>query len=108
MTLPLILNCNPASAADNSLRHDKTVPTSAPHLCISGFLIDCAEDDSLKFELDLNSSYNEQLVQLLGHTSLNAMAECEWELTDEQTDQISTAIGQSLPKGLSLFIGVEA
>lgn len=78
------------------------------YLCICGFLADSAEDDSLKFELDLDSSFNDQILQLLGHRSLNAMAECEWLLASEQAAQISEIIGQSLPANLKLFIGVEA
>jgi hypothetical protein len=78
------------------------------YLCISGFLPDNAEDDSLKFELDLDGSFNEQILQFLGHNSLNAMAEGEWLLANEQVTQISLIIGQSLPANLKLFIGVEA
>nr|WP_256577481.1 pyocin S6 family toxin immunity protein [Pseudomonas sp. R37(2017)] len=47
------------------------------YLCISGFLPDSSEDDSLKFELELDSSVNDEIVNLLGHKSLNAMAEGE-------------------------------
>ncbi|APC17683.1 hypothetical protein BLL42_18825 [Pseudomonas frederiksbergensis] len=78
------------------------------YLCISGFLPDSAEDDSLHFELDLDGSFNDEIVQLLGHRNLNAMAEGEWLLADEQAAQISKIIGQSLPTHLKLFIGVEA
>jgi hypothetical protein len=78
------------------------------YLCISGFLPDSAEDDSLKFELDLDASFNDRIVQLLGHRSLNSMAEGEWLLAREQVTQVSELIGQSLPTNLKLFIGVEA
>ncbi|VVO09749.1 pyocin S6 family toxin immunity protein [Pseudomonas fluorescens] len=54
------------------------------YLCIGGFLPDSAEDDSLKFELDLDDSFNDEIVQLLGYRSLNAMAEGEWLLATEQ------------------------
>lgn len=77
------------------------------YLCINGFLPDSVEDDSLKFELDLDSSFNDEIVQLLGHGNLNAMAEGEWLLTGEQAVKISNIIGQSLPTHLKLFIGVE-
>ncbi|WP_256261444.1 pyocin S6 family toxin immunity protein [Pseudomonas gingeri] len=33
-------------------------------LCISGFLPDNSHDDSLKFELCLDPSYNEKIVKL--------------------------------------------
>ncbi|RRV07044.1 hypothetical protein EGJ27_14785 [Pseudomonas sp. v388] len=76
------------------------------HLCISGFLTD-SDDDSLRFELDLNQSLNEQVVRLLGHKNLNTLAECEWPLTVEQAERLSALIGYQLPKDLKLFIGVE-
>lgn len=78
------------------------------YLCITGFLPDNPEDDLLKFELDLDSCVNEQVVQLLGHRSLNSMAEGEWPLTEEQITQISAFINQPLPTDLKLFIGVYA
>lgn len=78
------------------------------YLCISGFLPDSAEDDSLKFELDLNASFNDQIVKLLGHKSLNEMASGEWLLTTEEVQQIALLINQPIPSDLDLFIGVEA
>ncbi|MNL12917.1 hypothetical protein D3C87_1338000 [compost metagenome] len=77
------------------------------YLCITGFLSD-NEDDSLKFELNLDSSFNDQIVQLLGHRSLNAMAEGLWPLTSEQIAQIFELIEQSIPTDLEILIGVEA
>ncbi|UVJ46429.1 pyocin S6 family toxin immunity protein [Pseudomonas sp. LS1212] len=78
------------------------------YLCITGFLPDNAEDDSLKYELDVDISFNDQIVQLLGHRSLNAMAEGLWPLTSEQVAQISELIGQTIPTDLEILIGVEA
>ncbi len=77
------------------------------YLCISGFLRDSTEDDSLKFELDLNVSFNDQIVKLLGHKSLNEMASGEWLLTTEEAQQIALLVNQSIPVDLKLFIGVE-
>ncbi|WP_434696835.1 pyocin S6 family toxin immunity protein [Pseudomonas sp. Z1-14] len=53
------------------------------YLSISGFLPDEEEDDSLQFDLDLDESFDDQIVQFLGHRSLNAMAKGEWLLTNE-------------------------
>jgi hypothetical protein len=78
------------------------------YLSISGFLPDEEEDDSLQFDLDLEESFNGQIMQLLGHRSLNAMAEGEWLLTNEQVTEISKIIGVPLPTNLELFIGVLA
>ncbi|MGY4814635.1 pyocin S6 family toxin immunity protein [Pseudomonas chlororaphis subsp. piscium] len=77
------------------------------YLCISGFLPSPAEDDSIKYELDIDAAFNEQIVQLLGHESLEAMAEGLWPLTNEQVAQISELIGQALPGDLEMLIGVE-
>ena len=77
------------------------------YLCISGFLPNDPEDDLIKFELDVDHSFNDQIVQALGHKSINAMAEGEWQLTSEQAARISEILGQELPIDLNLFVGVE-
>lgn len=77
------------------------------YLCISGFLPNDPEDDLIKFELDVGHSFNDQIVQALGHKSINAMAEGEWQLTSEQAARISEILGQELPIDLNLFVGVE-
>ncbi|MFS2158277.1 pyocin S6 family toxin immunity protein [Pseudomonas sp. Pseusp122] len=73
-----------------------------------GFLLDSTEDDSLKFELQIDSVFNEQIIQFLGHRSLNAMAEGDWILTSEQVAKLSSLIEQPLPADLKLLIGVVA
>ncbi|MNJ68214.1 hypothetical protein D3C77_644430 [compost metagenome] len=78
------------------------------YLCITGFLPDIFEDSSLKYELDVDSTFNDQIIQLLGHASLNEMASGEWLLTAEQAQQIALLINQPIPSNLDLFIGVEA
>ena len=77
------------------------------HLCISGFLPDDDEDDLIKFELVVDGSFNEQIVQFLGHPSLNAIAEGEWLLTSEQVEQLSSIIRQHLPRDLKMYNGLE-
>ena len=78
------------------------------YLCISGFLRGVNEDDSLKFDFDLDEHLNDQIVRILGHRSLNAMSEGEWLLTKEQVIELSQIIGESLPTDLDLYIGVLA
>lgn len=78
------------------------------YLCIHGFLPDNDEDDSLKFKLKINGSFNDQIVQSLSHRSLDEMAEGEWLLTNEQVTRLSSIIEQPLPTNLDLFIGVIA
>ena len=78
------------------------------YLCVDGFLLDSTEDDSLQFELEITRSLTEEIVKLLGHRSINAMAAGQWRLSDEQITQLSSIIGHSLPTDLKLFIGVEA
>ncbi len=77
------------------------------YLCITGFLPDSFKDNSLKYELDVDTAFNDQIVQLLGHKSLNEMASGEWLLTAEQAQQISALINQPIPRNLEIFIGVE-
>ena len=76
------------------------------YLRLYGFLPGDDEDDSLKFKLPIDRSFTDQIIKLLGHQDLNAMAEGEWLLTSEQVVQLSLVIGQTLPADLDLFIGV--
>jgi hypothetical protein len=76
--------------------------------CISGFLADSSEDDSLKFELDLDESLIQGILPILGLESINEMAAGEWLLSTEQIIKMSTLVGQPLPIDLQLFIGLEA
>lgn len=78
------------------------------YLCISGFLPDSAEDDSIKFELDVSPEFEQAVMDILGWVSLAAEANGELPLTDGQVQQLEIAIQQSLPKELELFIGVRA
>lgn len=77
------------------------------HLCISGFLIDDTHDDSIKFEFDIDSKYNEKIMKLHGHKTLNAMAAGDWKLTTEQVEQLSQLLGSPFPTDLNLFISLE-
>lgn len=78
------------------------------YLCITGFLPDSFEDSSLKYELDVDAAFNDQIVELLGHKNLNEMASGEWLLTAEQAQQIAVLINETIPHDLDIFIGVEA
>lgn len=78
------------------------------YLCIHGFLPGNDEDDSLKFKLKINVSFNDKIVHSLSHKNLGAMAEGEWLLTSEQVARLSSIIEQPLPTNLDLFIGVIA
>lgn len=77
-------------------------------LYIFGFLFDSTEDDSLKFEMKIDPSLNDEIVARLGHASLNAMAEGDWPLTNEQVTMLSSITGRQLPTDLKLLIGVVA
>ncbi len=76
--------------------------------CISGFLADSSEDESLKFELDLDESLIPEILPILGLQCISEMAAGEWLLSHEQIMKISTLVGQPLPTELQLFIGLEA
>lgn len=76
------------------------------YLEINGFLPNHDPDDSLKFEFLVDSALTAQIVEFLGHPSLNAMAKAEWPLTKEQAAELSSIIGKPLPLDLALLIGV--
>jgi hypothetical protein len=76
------------------------------HLCISGFLDENNEDDSLKYSLTVLPEFEEAVMGALGWQSLAAECDGELLLTTEQVGQISTAIHEQLPTELDLFIGV--
>jgi len=78
------------------------------YLCITGFLPDNFEDSSLKYELDIKPEFEKTVMKILGWESLAAEADGELPLTNEQTSQIASAIKESLPNDLDLFIGVVA
>ncbi|VVO31837.1 hypothetical protein PS718_05045 [Pseudomonas fluorescens] len=78
------------------------------YLCITGFLPDNFEDSSLKYELDIKSEFESKVMEILGWESLEAEADGELPLNDQQTRQIASAIKESLPDNLDLFIGVVA
>lgn len=78
------------------------------YLCITGFLPDHFEDTSLKYELDVDMAFNDQIVKLLGHETLNDLASGEWLLTAQQVEQIAALIKETIPGDLDIFIGVES
>lgn len=78
------------------------------HLQIFGFLRHSSEDDSLKFQLEIDSSFDEIILQHLGQPSLDAMSEGDVLLENDQVLQLSSIIGQPLPTDLKLVIGVVA
>ena len=76
--------------------------------CISGFLADSSEDESLKFELDLDESHIQEILPILGLQSISEMAAGEWLLSNEQILRVSILAGRPLPTDLQMFIGLEA
>lgn len=77
------------------------------YLCITGFLIEGAPDDSLKFEWHVPSEFELNVMTVLGWKSL--VDECDGELllTHDQVRKISLLVKKPLPSDLDLFIGVE-
>jgi hypothetical protein len=84
------------------------IVTGRVYPCISGFLEDSSEDESLKFELDLDESNIQEILPILGLQNITEMAEGEWLLSTEQIKELSTIVGRPLPIDLELFIGLEA
>ncbi len=84
------------------------IVTGRVYPCISGFLANSSEDESLKFELDLDESHIREILPILGLRSISEMAAGEWLLSNEQILRVSTLVGRPLPTDLQLFIGLEA
>jgi len=75
-------------------------------LWISGFLKGNDEDDSLKYDLTVPPQHETAVMRILGWDSFDESADGEWLLTSEQAQQITRVLGEQLPVGLDLFIGV--
>jgi hypothetical protein len=78
------------------------------NLYITGFLKDDSVDSSLKYELDVPSDLEQSVMDILGWKDLAEECNGELPLTSQDVQRISTAISQSLPLDLDLFIGVVA
>lgn len=78
------------------------------HLCISGFLIDDSDDDSLKFELDVPEHQEQGVMEVMGWKNFAEGAEGEFALHTKQIQQIEQVLKEPLPHHLALYIGVEA
>lgn len=77
-------------------------------LCITGFLTDDREDDSIQFELVVSPKDEQAVLEVLGWQSLSATSDGELLLTNDQIDGVSAAVKQPLPCDLDLFISVIA
>lgn len=78
------------------------------NLYITGFLKDDSADSSLKYELDVPSDLEQSVMDILGWEDLAQECDGELLLTLQDVQRISTAISQSLPLDLDLFIAVVA
>lgn len=78
------------------------------HLCISGFLIDDSEDDSLKFELDVSKDHEDAVMEIMNWRNFNEGAVGEVPLCQAKIRQIEAILKISLPHELALYIGVES
>ena len=77
-------------------------------ICVTGFLPDDSDDDSIKFELIVSKDQQQAVMDALGWQSLAEEADGELLLSDEQAAKVSGTIGKPFPAGLDIFIGVMA
>lgn len=77
-------------------------------LWISGFLSGDADDNTLKFDLNVKPQHEAAVLKVLGWKSLEESPDGEWLLTSEQVERIATAVDEPLPTDLDMFIGVTA
>lgn len=78
------------------------------HLCISGFLLDAREDDSMKFEFDIPAHQASECMAVMKWKGYAEGAEGEFALNHIQIQQIEQLLGTRLPSNLALYISVEA
>jgi len=78
------------------------------HLCISGFLLDASEDDSMKFEFDVPAHREKEVMAVMKWKVFAEGAEGEFVLSHTQIQQIEKVLGTRLPSNLALYIAVEA
>ncbi|UVE48720.1 hypothetical protein KS461_13475 [Pseudomonas chlororaphis] len=79
------------------------------YLCITGFLPDEANDDSLQYELDVAPEFNQAVLDLVGWNSLEeSVRHGVVELTAAQVRQIESVLGQPIPSDLDVCISVFA
>ncbi len=77
-------------------------------ICVTGFLPDDSDDDSIKFELIVPKDQQQAVMDVLGWQDLAEEADGELQLTGDQAERVSGAVGTPFPKGLDIFIGVIA
>lgn len=77
-------------------------------ICVTGFMPDDNNDDSVKFELMVSVDRQQAVMDVLGWQDLAEEADGELLLTGDQAERVSGAVGTPFPKGLDIFIGVIA
>ncbi|MCU7238893.1 MULTISPECIES: pyocin S6 family toxin immunity protein [Pseudomonas] len=73
---------------------------------LTGFLKEDHLDNSLKYDFDIPSVHEKEVMKLLGWQSLEAESDGELPLTDEQAEKIFSLLGNQKPEGLDFFVGV--
>lgn len=73
---------------------------------ITGYLPDDNDDQFIKYELDVDAKFNDALLELLGHASIEELAIGMWPLTEHQVHKVVSIIGSPLPLDLEIFISV--
>lgn len=77
-------------------------------LHITGFLPGDPEDDSLKYELVVDSEFELAVINILKWQSLKAQSGGEYLLTPEQVKQIEVATNERIPGDLDIFVGIRS
>lgn len=75
-------------------------------LYITGFLVDDSEDSSLKYDFDIPSNLEGEVMAVLGWSSMEQECDGDLPLTEAHVTEISKIIQRQLPLDLDLFIGV--
>lgn len=73
---------------------------------ITGYLPDDHDDQFIKYERDVDTTFNGALLALLGHARIEELAVGAWPLSEDQVRQVSSVLGLPLPLDLEIFISV--
>lgn len=75
-------------------------------LCVTGFLSEDNEDDSLQYELEIPSELQERILAVMGWKTLADSNGNGWLLTSHQVSEIARIVEKRFPEGLDFFIEV--
>jgi hypothetical protein len=78
------------------------------NLNLIGFFPEGNEDQLIKYDLDIPSKFESEILLMLGQSSLGKMAGADWPISTEQAQKVALMLNEKLPSGLDFFMTVVA